>query len=226
MLAFGKNTLFMTEPKKIKKVYVHKGKSDFSLFQYLKENHIPYILVEGNLLNKMCKQNHQGIVFEREEYSYHSLDSILDKDFLVLLDHIEDPHNFGAIVRTCEAFSVGGIIIPKDRSVSVTDTVIKTSVGTTDSISIVKVTNLVDTIKKLKNAGYFIYGSSMDGKDVKKESFSTKKVLIIGNEGKGISPLVRKHCDVVLSIPMSGSVNSLNASCAAAILIFEMGGIS
>ena len=174
----------------------------------------------------MCKQNHQGIVFEREEYSYHSLDSILDKDFLVLLDHIEDPHNFGAIVRTCEAFSVGGIIIPKDRSVSVTDTVIKTSVGTTDSISIVKVTNLVDTIKKLKNAGYFIYGSSMDGKDVKKESFSTKKVLIIGNEGKGISPLVRKHCDVVLSIPMSGSVNSLNASCAAAILIFEMGGIS
>ena len=89
MLAFGKNTLFMTEPKKIKKVYVHKGKSDFSLFQYLKENHIPYILVEGNLLNKMCKQNHQGIVFEREEYSYHSLDSILDKDFLVLLDHIE-----------------------------------------------------------------------------------------------------------------------------------------
>ena len=226
MLAFGKNVLYMTNPKQIQKVYVSKNKKDEELFNFLKENHIHYLLVEPNILDKMCKQNHQGIVFERNDFEYQTLDSCLEEDFVVLLDHLEDPHNFGAIIRTCEAAGVKSVIIPKDRSVDVTDTVIKTSVGTTENIKIIKVTNLVDTIKKLQQNNFFVYASAMDGKDMNKMSFPDKKVLIIGNEGKGVSPIVRKNSDEVICIPMKGEVNSLNASVAAGILIYKMGGLS
>ena len=131
----------------------------------------------------------------------------------------------GAIIRTAEAAGIKSIIIPKDRSVSITDTVIKTSVGTTSKVKVIKVTNIVETIKKLQKNDYFVYASSMDGKDARNIDFSGKKVLIIGNEGKGISSLVRNTCDEIIKIPMIGEVNSLNASVAAGILIFKMGGL-
>ncbi len=226
MLAYGKNVLYMTNPKEIRKVYVSKMKKDNELFAYLKENKIQYLLVEPNVLDKMCKQNHQGILFERNDFVYSSLESLFDEDFIVLLDHLEDPHNFGAIIRTAEAAGVKSIIIPKDRSVEVTDTVMKTSVGTTSNVKIVKVTNLVDAIRKLKEKDFFIYGSAMDGRDMNQIHFSGKIVLVIGNEGKGMSQLVRKNCDEIVSIPMVGKVNSLNASVASGILIYKMGGLS
>ncbi len=226
MLAYGKNVLLMTNPQKIKKVYLSKTRKDKEVLNYLKLHHINYVLTENEILNKMTKQNHQGIIMEIEEYEYQKLESILKEEFLVILDHIEDPHNFGAIIRTCEAAGVKGIIIPKDRSVTVNDTVMKTSVGTTNFVSIVKVTNLVDTIKKLKQNGFFIYGSDMEGTDMKLVNFEGKKVLVVGNEGKGISSLVEKNCDEIIKIPMNGKVNSLNASVASAILIFKMGGLS
>ncbi len=226
MLAFGKNVLYMTDPKEIQKVYVLKTKKDVELFSYLKDHHIHYVLVDGVVLDRMCKQNHQGIVFERNDFSYSSLESCFDENFVVLLDHLEDPHNFGAIIRTCEAAGVKSVIIPKDRSVQVTDTVIKTSVGTTENVKIIKVTNLVDTVKKLQQNNFFVYASAMDGKNMNEMNFSDKKVLIIGNEGKGVSNLVRKVCDEIVSIPMIGEVNSLNASVAGAILIYKMGGLS
>ncbi len=226
MLAYGKNVLLMTDPRKIKKVYLNKNRHDEEVINYLKNNKIHYLLTDINTLNKMSKQNHQGIILDIEEFSYQTIDTIENDDFIVMLDHLEDPHNFGAIIRTCEAAGVRSIIIPKDRSVSVNDTVIKTSVGTTNSVNIIRVTNLNNTIKDLQRKGYFVYGTDMNGKDLRCCDFSGKKVLIIGNEGKGMSDLTRKNCDEMLKIPMLGKVNSLNASVAAGILIFKMGGLS
>ena len=226
MLAYGKNFLLMTDPRKIKKVYLNKNRHDEEVINYLKNNKIHYLLTDINTLNKMSKQNHQGIILDIEEFSYQTIDTIENDDFIVMLDHLEDPHNFGAIIRTCEAAGVRSIIIPKDRSVSVNDTVIKTSVGTTNSVNIIRVTNLNNTIKDLQRKGYFVYGTDMNGKDLRCCDFSGKKVLIIGNEGKGMSDLTRKNCDEMLKIPMLGKVNSLNASVAAGILIFKMGGLS
>ena len=226
MLAYGKNVLYMTNPSSIKKVYISKTKQDKELFTYLKQNKIHYIVVEKELLNKMTKENHQGIVLEIEDFHYSELEEIMDGSFLLILDHLEDPHNLGAIIRSAEAAGVTGIILPKDRSVSVTDTVIKTSAGAINNVKIVKVTNLVDTIKKLQKENFFIYVADMEGCDLRETTFADKKVLVIGNEGKGISPIIEKNCDEIISIPMKGQVNSLNASVAAAILIFKMGGLS
>ena len=226
MLVFGKNVLLMMNPKEIKKVYISNAIKDEEIKKFLTKNKVNYFVTSNDVLNKIKKKNHQGVVIEREEYQYFSLNDIKNEEFLLILDHLEDPHNFGAIIRTAEAAGVKSIIIPKDRSVSVNDTVIKTSVGTTANVKIIKVTNLVDTIKKLQQQGYFIYGTDMLGKDCREVDFSGKKVLIIGNEGKGMSSLVRTHCDEMIKIPMNGEVNSLNASVAAGILLFKMGGLS
>lgn len=226
MLAYGKNVLFMTEPAKIKKAYLSKTRKDKDVIDYLNKNKIHYINTDMDILNKMVKGNHQGIILEIEDFKYSELSEVINEDFLIILDHLEDPHNFGAIIRSAEAAGVKSIIIPKDRSVSVNETVIKTSVGTTNVVKIVKVTNLTETIKKLRKENFFVYGADMNGTDLRKISFADKKVLIIGNEGKGISSLIAKNCDEIVEIPMKGNVNSLNASVAAGILIFKMGGLS
>ena len=138
-----------------------------------------------------------------------------------MLDHIEDPHNFGAIIRSCEAAGVDGIIIPQDRSVEVNATVIKTSVGTREKMKIIRVTNLVNTIKLLKNNGYWIFGTDMIGSDYTTLDYKGKTCIICGNEGSGMSKLVKDNCDFIASIPLRGEVNSLNASVATAIIVFE-----
>ena len=226
MLAYGKNVLLSTSKDKIKRVYLNKGRKDESVLKYLKDNKINYVVVDNDRLNNMVKGNHQGIVLEVDEYKYKKLEDLYQYDFLVMLDHIEDPHNLGAIIRTCEAGGVKGIIIPKDRSASVNETVIKTSVGTTENVMIVKVTNLNETIKKLKKEDYFIYGTSMNGNDLRQVNPADRKVLIIGNEGKGMSNLTMKNCDEIIKIPMKGKVNSLNASVALGIVLFKLGGLS
>lgn len=141
---------------------------------------------------------------------------------IVILDHLEDPHNLGAIIRTCEAAGLDGIIIPKDRSVEVNATVIKTSVGTVDNIPISMVTNLNSTIKDLKANGFWIVGTDMNGTDFKDIDYHGKIALVIGNEGNGMSRIVRESCDFIAEIPMYGKVNSLNASVAAGIMIYEV----
>ncbi len=226
MKIYGKNVLFMTNPKEIKKVYLSKSRKDKDVFDYLIQNKIHYVLTENSILDCMTHENHQGIILDVEDFNYADLKEVLDGAFLLILDHLEDPHNFGAIIRTAEAAGVDGIIIPKDRSVSVNATVMKTSVGTLNKMKIVKVTNLVETVKKLQKNNFFVYGADMVGSDIRQCSFASKKVLVIGNEGKGISELLKKNCDEMVSIPMKGEVNSLNASVAGAILIFKMGGLS
>lgn len=217
MLVYGRNVLKELDEKKIRKIYI----SSKELIPILRERNLKYEMVPKERLDKLVKGNHQGIVIDIFDYEYYTMKDI-DSNFVVILDHLEDPHNFGAIIRTCECAGITNIIIPKDRSVTVNDTVFKVSVGATEHVKIIMVSNLVNAINKLKNLGYFIYSADMDGVDYRKEEYPLKKVLIIGNEGSGISRLTRENSDVILSIPMYGKINSLNASTSAGILIYGM----
>ena len=145
---------------------------------------------------------------------------MLNDKVVVMLDHLEDPHNLGAIIRTCEAAGIKSVIIPKDRSVGVTSTVMRTSSGALEYVDVAMVNNLVNTIEEFKKNGYFVYAADMDGTNYRDVSFADKVLLVIGSEGNGVGRLVKKSCDQILSIPQYGSVNSLNASVAAGILIY------
>ena len=145
----------------------------------------------------------------------------IDDDIVVILDHLEDPHNLGAIIRTCEVAGIRNIIIPKDRSVSVNETVMKTSAGALNHINLIMVTNLTETMKKLKKDGFWFVGMDMSGDNYKKIDYTGKIGLVVGSEGFGMSKLVEQNCDFIATIPMRGKVNSLNASVAAGIIIFE-----
>lgn len=224
MYVCGKNVVreLISNNTKIYKVFVYNKFNDENLLSELKGKNIPIKYSDRKSLDKMC-ENNQGIIADIDNYKYYSLDEIKkDKPFYVMLDHITDPHNFGAIVRTCEAAGVDAIIIPKDRSVSVNYTVMKTSVGTLDKMKICEVSNLVDTIKKLKNNGVWVVGTDMNGDNYRDINVYDSICLVIGNEGEGISRLVRQSCDLIASIPMKGEVNSLNASVAAGIIIFDV----
>ena len=139
-----------------------------------------------------------------------------------MLDHLEDPHNFGAIIRTCEALGADGIIIPNDRSVGITGTVVKTSAGAIVHTNIIRVANLTSTITKLKDYGYWFIGTDMEGTNYTELDYNMPVCLIIGNEGHGMSKIVKNHCDFIATIPMTGKVNSLNASVSCAIVLSEI----
>ena len=221
MIMYGWNPFKETDPKKIKKVYLNKNLSNNDILNYLKDQKIKFELVENKILDKFTKENHQGLVFEVYDYEYYTMESVTE-DFVVVLDHIEDPHNLGAIIRSCECAGIKSIIIPKDRACHVNDTVMKISCGAVNNVKVIMVSNLVQAVNKLKNDGYFVYGADMIGEDYRKIDYSGKKCLIIGNEGKGISDLLKKTCDFIVSIPMKGEINSLNASVAAGIILFKM----
>ena len=165
-----------------------------------------------------------NIELDHTDY-YKDLDDVLTEyaSFFVLLDHIEDPHNLGAIVRTCEAAGVDAIIMPRDRQVQVNATVMKTSVGTLENVNIVTVSNLNNTISELKKNGFWVVGTALeDSVDYRSIDYSSKIALVIGNENFGMSNLVKKSCDFIAKIPMYGTTNSLNASVAAGIMIYEV----
>ena len=161
-------------------------------------------------------------------YAYATIDDLFakaaEKDeapFFLVLDSIEDPHNLGSILRTADAAGVHGIIIPKRRAVQLTSVVAKTSTGAIEHVPVARVTNLVQTVEQLKERGLWVFGTDMDGKDYRRWDAAGPTALIIGNEGKGISPLLKKTVDETLTIPMVGHVQSLNASVAASLLIYQ-----
>ena len=217
MLVYGVNVLKELENKKIKNVMTSRR----DIIEYCTANKIKFQRLDNQTLNKMTKNNHQGVIIDIYDYEYYDFKAI-EGDFIVILDHLEDPHNFGAIIRTCAAAGIKSIIIPKDRSVKVTDVVIKTSVGTINYVKIIMVSNLVDAINKLKKLGFFIYSADMHGVNYRTLDYSGKKVLVIGNEGKGISNLVKENSDFLVTIPINPQVESLNASVAAGILLYQM----
>ena len=171
---------------------------------------------------------HQGIVLRVSEFAYSELSVIMDKaeqeenPLVLILDGLNDPHNFGSILRTADATQVTGVIIPKHRAVGVTPVVAKTSTGAVEHIPIARVTNLSQTLDKLKEAGFWVFGTDMDGTPSHKWNTAGKVALIIGNEGKGISANIKKQVDVMITFPMSGHVQSLNAIVAAAVIMYEV----
>lgn len=225
MYVCGKNAVkeYMRNNHKIYEVFMYQNFNDDEILDYINRNRLKKTIREKNELDRMYKGNHQGIIIKVDDYEYADIDDFIynENALVVILDHIEDPHNFGAIIRTCEAAGVDGIIIPKDRSCEVTDTVIRTSVGTTDNVKIAMVTNLNQTIEYMKKKGYWFVGMDMDGTNYTEIDYKGKIGLIVGNEGSGMKRLVRESCDFIASIPMTGKVNSLNASVAAGIIIFE-----
>lgn len=173
--------------------------------------------------------NHQGIIAIAGEFEYKELDDIFaladernESPFVVILDEITDVHNLGAIIRTAECLGAHGVVIPKNRAASVNAVVDKTSAGAVEYLPVVRVTNITNTIKTLKEKGLWIYGADMSGNVIYKENLTGPIGIVIGNEGKGISRLVRENCDAMIKIPMSGKTNSLNASCAASIMIYDI----
>jgi len=222
MKVFGRNVFneLKDDIKSIKKVYIARGFNDKEIMDFIKEKKISYTVVENKVLDSMVSGKHQGIVIQVNDYEYSDYKNMYDDSIVVMLDHLEDPHNLGAIIRTCEAAGIKSIIIPKDRGVSVNSTVMKTSAGALEHVSIAMVNNLVKVIDDFKKNGFFVYGADMNGKNYKDIDFSSKIVLVIGNEGKGMGRLVREACDEIVSIPQYGKINSLNASVATAVIIY------
>ena len=230
MIIYGKNTVIeaIKNNKDIIKLYVTSNNLELvKKFPTLKK--VEVVVKELKEMNKMFDGNHQGIACEIAEYNYVMLDTIIRKNqdkenvALVILDGLEDPHNLGAILRTADATGIDGVIIPRNRSVSLNSTVAKVSTGAIEHVDCAQVTNLVNAINDLKKAGYWIIGLELDGSiDYRKQDYKGKIAVVIGSEGKGISRLVKENCDFKVFIPMVGHVNSLNASVSASILFYEI----
>lgn len=222
MKVFGRNVFneLKTNPKQIKKVYLSKGFNDKEIIDFIKNNRISYTTTDNKSMDKMVEGKHQGIIIITNDYEYKDYKTMYQDKLVVMLDHLEDPHNLGAIIRTCEAAGIHSIIIAKDRGVSVNSTVMKTSAGALEHVNIAMVNNLNKVIDDFKKNDFFVYGADMNGHNYKDINFSDKVLLIIGNEGKGMSRLVRESCDEIVSIPQYGKINSLNASVATAIIIY------
>lgn len=231
----GRNPVLevLKSQREIEKIYVLKGDLKGSIKKIIgiaKERNIVIQEVDKNKLDTLAKGvAHQGVVALISSYEYARLDDILDRakekdqpPFIVILDGIEDPHNLGAIIRTAECAGVHGIIIPKRRSAQVNETVYKASAGAVEHVLVAKVNNINNAIDELKDKGLWIYGADMDGSLYFNTSLKGAVALVIGNEGKGISRLTKEKCDGLVKIPMVGKISSLNASNAAAILMYEV----
>jgi len=220
--------------KKALKIYISKSlkNKDRKEFETLADRYnVKKIYVDDNKLDSISEARvHQGVVVEGKDFEYSSVEDSLalaeeknEKPFLIILDQITDVNNLGSIIRSAECAGVHGIIIPKHRSAKVNETVAKTSAGALELVNIIQVTNINRTMQELKDKGFWIYGSDMNGdRYYYDEKYNTPVALVIGSEGSGMSRLVRENCDIIIEIPMKGKINSLNASNAASIIMFEV----
>ena len=203
-----------------------KGEKVQQLKDLAAEQHLPIKWVPKAKLDSLSNQAvHQGVVMTITPYEYLSLEQLLAKapanPFFLVLDSLEDPHNFGSILRTADATGVDGVIIPKHRAVGITPIVVKTSTGAVEHVPIARVTNLQQTLSQLKAQGFWIFGTDMQGVNYRQWNATGSIALIIGNEGKGMAQGLKKEVDQMLTIPMTGHVQSLNASVAASLLMYE-----
>ena len=227
MLVYGRNVAkeLLENGKIVQKIILQDGFSDNEILSLIEKRKVPVQYKSKREIDRLAPGVHQGIILFIPDYKYKDISDVLDDEakFFVILDHLEDPHNLGAIIRTCEAAKVDAIIMPKDRQAQVNSTVMKTSAGTLDNVNIVTVTNLVSTIDELKKNGFWIVGTALeDSVDYRSIDYSGKIALVIGNEGSGMSKLVKNACDFIAKIPMYGTTNSLNASVASGIMIYEV----
>ncbi|WP_100012628.1 23S rRNA (guanosine(2251)-2'-O)-methyltransferase RlmB [Lentibacillus sediminis] len=186
--------------------------------------------VPRHKLDQLSSGNHQGVIAYVAAYEYASLDDLFqraeekgEEPFFILLDELEDPHNLGSILRTADAVGAHGVVIPKRRSVGLTQTVAKTAAGALEHIPVARVTNMANTIDELKERPVWVVGTEAEATEDYRQLDGTLPIaLVIGNEGKGMSRLVRKKCDWTVSLPMRGRVSSLNASVACSLLLYEV----
>lgn len=236
-IVIGRNAVIealKNDSRTIETLYISNNKLEGSINTIVgmaKEKKIIIKEVDKRKLDSMCDgETHQGVIAKVTPFKYCEVSDILDlarergeAPFIVILDEVEDPHNLGSIARTAELFGVHGIIIPKRRSASVTATVYKSSVGAIEHVKVAKVTNLNATIDSLKEEGIWVYGADIRAEEYSYEvDYSGPCALIIGNEGRGISKLTVQKCDKLIKIPMVGKINSLNASVAGGIMMYEV----
>ena len=234
-LVIGRNAVIelLKSGREVENVLVAKGEREGSVKSIIamcRERKIVIKDVDKRKLDAMCGgANHQGVAANVPAHEYSSVDDILnyaeekgEAPFLVICDEIEDSHNLGAIIRTAEACGVHGVIIPKRRNVGLNFVVSKTSCGALEYMRVARVGNLAQTIDDLKKKNIWVYAADMDGQRWDKTDFSGGAALVIGSEGKGVGRLIKEKCDVTVSLPMRGKVNSLNASVAAGILMYEI----
>lgn len=230
----GRNAVreLLKSDRTIEKIYVQQGQREGSITVLAAEalaRGIPLIEVEKAKLDRMCGfEQHQGIVAIASEKEYVEIEDILDiakdrgeKPLIIIADNVSDPHNLGAIIRCAEGAGAHGIIIPKRRSACITPAVAKASAGAVEHLAAVKCVNVTETIKKLKEYGLWIFAAEADGTDYTKADFDVPCAIVVGSEENGVSELVKKNCDFIVSLPMRGKVNSLNVSTAACVLLYE-----
>ena len=219
--------------KTIDKLYILDGCQDGSISNIKREarrqDTIINFVTKERLDQLSSTGHHQGVIAQAAAYSYATVEEMLETarekgedPFLILLDNIEDPHNLGAIIRTANLAGAHGVIIPKRRAVGLTGTVAKVSAGAVNYTPVVRVTNMARTIDELKERGMWFVCGDMDGELMYRQNLTGPIGLVIGNEGSGVSRLVREKCDYIASIPMKGDIDSLNASVAAGVLAFEI----
>lgn len=231
----GRNPIIeaLKNNRPIEKIMVNKASKEGSIKKILamaKENKVIIQEVDRHKLDEMSESHaHQGVIAITSDYRYYDLDEILEiprqkgeDPFFIILDGITDPHNFGSIIRTADAVGAHAVIIPKRRSVQITPIVAKASAGAVEYLPVCKVTNIVNTIKTLKENGLWIAAVDMDGQTFYQQNLGGPLGLVVGSEGEGISRLVKQNCDFTVSMPMSGNVTSLNASVAGGILLYEV----
>ena len=231
----GRNPIIeaLKNNRSIEKIMVNKASKEGSIKKILamaKENKVIIQEVDRHKLDEMSESHaHQGVIAITSDYRYYDLDEILEipkergeDSFFIILDGITDPHNLGSIIRTADAVGAHAVIIPKRRSVQITPIVAKASAGAVEYLPVCKVTNIVNTIKTLKENGLWIAAVDMDGQTFYQQNLGGPLGLVVGSEGEGISRLVKQNCDFTVSMPMSGNVTSLNASVAGGILLYEV----
>ena len=219
--------------REIDKIMVANSAKEGSIKKIIgmaKEKNLIIQYVDKNKLDEISTSHaHQGVIAQVSEYKYWELEDLIknvkekgEDPFFIILDEITDPHNLGTIVRTADAVGAHGVIIPKRRSVHITPVVVKASAGAIEYVPVCKVTNIVNTIKKLKEEGLWIAAADMDGEVFYEQNLTGALGLVIGSEGFGISRLVKENCDFTVKMPMIGNVTSLNASVAGGILLYEI----
>ncbi len=227
-LMYGKNVVrqLLMGDRKVYQVYL--AAKDPEIEELAGKKHVPVKLLDKHALEKMTRSDHtQGVAAEIEDYKLYTVDDLVKEKknqygFLIMLDEMEDPHNLGAVLRTADAVQADGVIFKKTHNAGLTPSVAKVSAGAADTVKCAAVTNLTRTAQDLKKKGYWIIGADMDGVDYRSLKYDFNAVLVIGNEGKGISRLLQKECDYVVSLPMGGKISSLNASVSAGILMYQI----
>ena len=232
MLIEGRNSLnqALDGNGTIDKILISQSMRDQHLFERIKASGVTYQLVDKMTLDKISKsKNHQGVVAYVTNYQYFDLKDIIENAYaqgkqplILVLDGIEDPHNLGNIIRTAECMGVDGIILPKNRSVTVNDTAMRVSQGAASNVQICKVVNINQEIQRLKDKGFWVYGIELGGMEISKVNLKGPIALVMGSEGNGIHQLTRKLVDGILTIQMHGKVNSLNVGSATAIALYEV----